>query len=322
VPVASLVGAAAGAVLAGFLSARAAGGIYALLARRPYLLRADRIGGAFAGALVGLALAWGAAVLFLQQPALGLRRTVQDSAILPALLSAVPPEPVLRAIDRVDPLPVLPMLAPRSLPPPDPSVLRSPAARTAKASVVRIEGTSCGLGVQGSGWVVRRGLVATNVHVVSGESDTRVLVQGRPALRGTIVHLDARNDVALLRVPGLRVRPLPVTDSDEYPRSAVLLGYPGGGPLVATAGTVGSPRTVIAPDAYDRGLHPRRVVPIRGSVRKGESGGPVLDSDGEVVGMIFGGARDGRGGFAIPVDVVVRALDGPLGAVDAGACAG
>ena len=322
VPVASLVGAAAGAVLAGFLSARAAGTVYALLARRPFLLRADRIGGAVAGALVGLALAWAAAVLLLQQPALGLRRSVQDSAILPALLSAVPPEPVLRAIDRVDPLPVLPMLAPRSLPPPDPSVARSPAARAAEASVVRVEGTACGLGVQGSGWVVQAEIVATNVHVVSGEKDTRVLVNGSSSVRGTIVHLDAGNDVALLRVPGLRAAPLPATSSGDYPRPAVVLGYPGGGPLVATAATVGSPRTVIAPDAYDRGLGPRRVVPLRGAVRKGESGGPVLDAGGEVVGMIFGGARDGRGGFAIPVDVVVRALDGPLRPVDVGPCAG
>ena len=322
VPVASLVGAAAGAVLAGFLTARAAGVAYAVLARRPLLLRADRVGGAVAGTLVGLALAWSAAVLLLQQPALGLRKPVQGSAILPALLSAVPPDPVLRAIDRIDPLPVLPVLAPRSLPPPDPSVVRSPAARAAKDSVVRVEGTSCGLGVQGSGWVVQTGVVATNVHVVSGETDTRVLLRGSAPLDATIVHLDARNDVALLRVPGLRAAPLPASTSDESPRPVILLGYPGGGPLVATAATAGSARTVIAPDAYDRGLGPRRVVPLRGSVRKGESGGPVLDREGGVVGMIFGGSSDGRGGFAIPVDVVTKALDGPLRPVDSGRCAG
>jgi S1-C subfamily serine protease len=213
------------------------------------------------------------------------------------------------------------MLAPRSLPAPDPSVVRSPAARAAKGSVVRVEGTSCGLGVQGSGWVVQPGLVATNVHVVSGETDTRVVTHSG-SLPATIVHLDAGNDVALLRVPGLRAAPLPVTSSDDYPRAAVVLGYPGGGPLVATAATVGSPRTVIAPDAYDRGLGPRRVVPIRGAVRKGESGGPILGADGDVVGMIFGGARDGRGGFGIPVDVVVRALDGKLQPVGASRCSG
>lgn len=322
VPVASLAGAAAGAVLAGLLSTRAAGVAYGILARRPILLRVDRIGGAFAGALVGLALAWAAALLLLQQPALGLRRTVQASTILPALLSAVPPEPVLRAIDRIDPLPVLPMLAPRSLPPPDPSVVRSPAAQAARGSILKIEGTSCGLGVQGSGWVAAPGIVATNVHVVSGEKDTRVLIPAGGSRRATIVHLDARNDVALLHVPGLRADPLSIATSDEFPRPVVLLGYPGGGRLVAAAATVGSPRTVIAPDAYDHGLRPRRVVPLRGAVRKGESGGPVLDRDGGVVGMIFGGARDGRGGFAIPVDVVVRALNGPLRPVDVGACAG
>jgi S1-C subfamily serine protease len=322
VPFASLVGAAIGAVAFGLPAGRVAAGAQAFAARRPVLRVADRIAGAAAGALVALALAWLAAVVFLHQSALGLRGVVQRSAILPGLVATVPPEPVLRALQRFDPFPVLPELAPRALPPPDPSVLREAGTRAAGQSVVKVEGTSCGLAVQGSGWVVREGLVATNVHVVSGQEDTRVLALNGENRDATIVYVDAMNDVALLSVPGLAARPLATSGSGSFPRPVALLGYPRDGPLVAVAGTAGSPRVVLAPDAYERGIRPRRVVPLRGAVEPGESGGPVVDRAGRVVAMIFGGARRGGGGFAVPIDLVSRALSRPLRPTGPGPCVG
>jgi S1-C subfamily serine protease len=322
VPVASLAGAAVGAVAFGVAAGRVAAGAQTFVSRRPALRIADRIAGAAAGALVGLALAWLAAVVFLHQSALGLRGVVQRSAILPALVGALPPEPVLRALDRFDPFPVLPELAPRALPSPDRSVLRDAGTRAAGQSVVKVEGTSCGLAVQGSGWVVRSEVVATNVHVVSGQEDTRVLALNGETRDATIVYLDRANDVALLRVPGLSAPPLRANGSGPFPRSVALLGYPRDGPLVAVAGTAGSPRVVLAPDAYERGIRPRRVVPLRGDVEPGESGGPVVDGAGRVVAMIFGGARRGGGGFGVPVDLVSRGLSGSLAPVAAGPCVG
>jgi S1-C subfamily serine protease len=321
VPLASLVGAAAGAFLAGLVTGRIAARAHATLAANPLSSAVDRAGGAAAGAIVGLALAWALTVLFLHQPGLGLRPAVQRSAILPALVRAVPPEPVLRTLERLDPLPIL-QLGPGRLPEPDPSVLRSPAAIAAQGSVVRIEGSSCGLGIRGSGWVVRGGLVATNAHVVSGQRDTRVLVPNEGTRDATIVYLDARNDVALLRVPGLGARPLPVATGDEFPRAVVLLGHPRGGPLVARPASAGRPRTMIAPDAYDRNTGPRSVVPLRGRIQRGQSGGPVVGRNGRVVAMVFGGTQDGNGGFGVPVELVRRGLEEPLRPIDPGPCVG
>lgn len=321
VPLASLVGAAVGAFLAGLVTGRVAARAHATLAANPVSYAFDRAGGAAVGALIGLALAWALAVLFLHQPGLGLRQAVQRSAILPALVRAVPPEPLLRTLERLDPLPIL-QLGPGRLPDPDPSVLQSPAAMAAQGSVVRIEGSSCGLGIRGSGWVVRRDIVATNAHVVSGQRDTRVLVPDVGTREATIVHLDARNDVALLRVPGLEARPLPVATGGGYPRPVVLLGYPRGGPLVARPGTAGSPRIVFAPDAYERNPGPRTVVPLRGQVLRGQSGGPVVGRNGRVVAMVFGGSRVGDGGFGVPVELVLSGFDGPLRPIDPGPCVG
>ena len=321
-PLASLAGAALGAVAFGLAAGRVAAGVRGTLAGHPAIRVADRIGGGVAGALIGLALAWLAAVLFLQQPLLGLRSAVQRSAFLPALVEAVPPGPVLRALDRFDPLPLLPGGLQRALPPPDPSVLRTPGARRAAASVVKVDGRSCGLGVQGSGWVVRPGLVATNAHVVSGQEDTRILVHGGERRDATIVYLDSRNDVALLHVPGLTARPLAVDRSDRFPRRVAVLGYPRDGPLTATAATAGAPRSVVAPDAYGRDVSARVVLPLRGRVQRGESGGPVVDRRGRVIAMVFGGAREGDAAYAVPADIVVRAIGSPLRPVGPGPCVG
>ena len=100
----------------------------------------------------------------------------------------------------------------------------------------------------------------------------------------------------------------------------MLLGYPRDGRLTASAGTAGAPRSVLAPDAYGRGVRLRMVVPLRGRVERGGSGGPVVDGRGEVLAMMFGGERTGRGGYAVPVDLVLRGLRRPLRPVSAGPC--
>jgi S1-C subfamily serine protease len=226
---------------------------------------------------------------------------------------------VLQALARFDPFPELTLSGGR-LPPPDPSVLQTPGAKAASNSVVKIYGTACGLGIQGSGWVVRRDLVATNAHVIAGEHDTNVQAPNGQSLSAQVVYVDAQNDVALLRVDGLRTAPLAVTSTRDYPVSVVLLGYPRDGALIGVAATAGAPITVEAPNAF--GKHPgqRSVVQLRGQVQPGESGGPVVDSDGGVVAMIFGGAKDGGAGFAVPVSVVRDAVPKATGPVSSGPC--
>jgi hypothetical protein len=306
----------------GFGAGRLAAGAQMTVLRVPGLGILDRIGGAVVGGLLALAFAWALAVLLLQQPSLGLRKAVQRSVVLPALVDVLPPDSVLSTLEGIDPLPILPQLVPRDLPPPDRSVLRSPGARAAAASVVKIEGTSCGLGIQGSGWVVRGNLIATNAHVISGERDTQVLTPDGERLQAVIVYRDPGDDVAILRVTGLTTAPLAVRESAEYPLSVVLLGYPGDGALVAVPATAGEPRQMLVPDADGGGVGLRRVTPLRGKVRRGESGGPAVDAKGRVVAMIFGGSRSGNDGFAVPVGTVLDAIEGRLAPVDPGPCAG
>jgi S1-C subfamily serine protease len=318
---ASLVGAVVGALLLGAASATLAETPRRFLAFRPAFRLLDSAGGAVLGAALGLAFAWMLAVVALHQPGLGFRKDVRGSTILPRLMRAVPPDRVLQALNRFDPFPEL-ALGGGPLPPPDASVLASPGAKAAAGSVVKVHGTACGLGTEGSGWIVRRGLVATNAHVIAGEHDTQVLAPNGQVISSQPVYVDSKNDVALLRVPELAVTPLAVARDGAFPKPVVILGYPRDGPLKAIPGTAGAPREVLAPDAYDRHVGPREVVPMRGRVQPGNSGGPVVDGRGSVVAMVFAGAKHGASGFAIPVDLVLRGLGAPLHPVSSGPCIG
>ena len=318
-PIAGLLGALVGAVFLGAVASALGRPVRLFLAARPSLAVLDRLGGILFGGLIALAVGWLVAVLALHQPALGLRSEVRESVLLPRLLRAVPPDSVLQALNRFDPLPLLPGLE-EALPPPDPSVLQSAGARAAAGAVVKIEGTSCDVGTQGSGWVVRRGLVATNAHVIAGHEGTRVFAPNGQVLSARPVFVDAANDIALLRVRGLGIGALAASPQADLPRPVALLGYPRNGPLTATAATAGDPRTVLSPDAYGGRVRPRVVVPLRGAVQPGESGGPVVDRRGRVVAMIFGGTRAGSGGYAVPVNLVLDAAAGPLRAASSGPC--
>ena len=321
-PLVALGAAIVGAVLAQAVLLRLAAPRRRLVARHPPR-RVDQAGGMVTGAAIGLALAWLAGAVALYQPGDGatdIREEVQRSSILSAALRAVPPDRVLGALARIDPFPVIPLPA-AALPPPDESVLRDPVALRARGSVVQIRGRACGLVKQGTGWVVGDGLVATNAHVIAGQDDTRLIPPGGPSLAAQPVYVHRRDDVALLRVPGLDLRPLRLGDAPDGPEPVVLMGYPSGGPLTAEAATAAPPRTVIAPDAYGRDPGVRSVVVTRGTLGPGSSGGPVVDRDGEVVAMIFGGSADGASGAAVPPGPIREGLSSPLTPVDAGPCA-
>ncbi len=175
------------------------------LLRIPPLRSLDTIGGFLLGAASGLVLAWAVGVVALQLPGHPhWRREVQRSLVLRRLNSLLPPSTVLHALARLDPFPALggPLA---QVPPPDPGVLRLPGVRGAAPSVVRVLGTACGLGVEGSGWVAAPGRVVTAAHVVAGERDTTINPFGSSTkLSAQAVAFDPRNDIAVLRVPGLR----------------------------------------------------------------------------------------------------------------------
>ena len=162
----------------------------------------DGIGGALLVAALGLGLAWMFGAVALNAPhAPKLRAAVQNSSILQGLNDLLPPSGfVLNALHRIDP--GLRLQGPVAhVGPPDPTLVSDPEVDAAGDSVVRVLGTACGLGIEGSGWVAERGLVVTNAHVVAGEEDTTVTLRdGGPHLDAVPVHYDPSNDVAVLRV--------------------------------------------------------------------------------------------------------------------------
>jgi uncharacterized membrane protein required for colicin V production len=318
------VAALAGAIVFGAAAQMATAPIANLIRRRVLrgpLATIDGAGGLVVGAALGLALAWLVAVTALHQPELGLRRTVQTSAILPRLVRWLPAQSLLDAIARFDQLPVLGVGGVGSLQPPDRSAPVTAAVKRAEQSVLMVEGTSCGLTLQGSSWVARPGLVVTNAHVIAGEHDTHVLTP-YGTLAADPIYVSASRDIALLRVDGLREPPLVRRGNAPSGTGVALAGYPGGGPLSAVPGRIGAPALVVTRDAYDRGVVQRTVVPMRGSVRHGDSGGPVLDHAGRVVAMMFAAAESGGGGYGVTIADVNAALASRPGPVDTGPCVG
>lgn len=312
-PAATLVAALLLGLAAQALAGTAAGQIRHHLLRGP-LETIDTAGGLAVGAVFGVALVWLAAVVAVQQPMLGLRSDVQRYEILPALLKALPASSVLSALAQFDPLPVIPSLADRSLPAPTPGAV--PALGAAR-SVFKIEGNACGLIVQGSGWAISPHLIVTNAHVVAGEKQPGVSPDGgQITAKGTVVAISADDDIAVIRVPYLRLHPLRLANQDAAGGNVALVGYPENGPLTINSGRAGSSVTVITPDAYGNHVHARTVVPLRGLLRHGDSGGPVVNPAGRVVAMMFAADSAGHGGFGVPIDairsVVANASDAPV----------
>jgi S1-C subfamily serine protease len=309
------------APLFGLLGALLAGGVLAsgfeglaVHARRhlrlPGLRAVDGLLGAALTACVGLGIAWIVGAVALDstgsQP---LKRDIEQSAILRELNLLLPPSgPILHALARFDPLPSVHGPA-ANVSPPAPGIVATAGVRAAAGSVVRVVGTACGFGIEGSGWVVAPGLVVTNAHVVAGESDTVVQVGGRPpGLPAQAVDFDPRDDIAILHVSGLNIRPLPTANNPRSGTSAAILGYPLDGPFDAEPGRLGQTQKVETEDAYGNGPVLRSIASLRGLVRPGNSGGPMVDGSGQVVATVFaaitGGPGHQKGGFAVPNHLV------------------
>ncbi|MDX6594654.1 MAG: hypothetical protein QOI72_36 [Solirubrobacterales bacterium] len=319
--------AALGALLAGALMAVAvesfALGLRAKVIRRPALHLADGAGGAALIAAVALGAAWVFGAVALHAPGTArLRADVQESVILRSLNQVLPPSgPVLNALDRVDPAPsVVGPAAPVARP--DQAIATDPEVLDAGASVVRVLGTACGLGVEGSGWAAAPGLVVTNAHVIAGSADTTVTTRGGVELDATPVYYDPEDDLALLRI-GADLPALPISDSRESGSGAAVLGYPENGPYAVAPARLGETRPTIGEDSYGNGPVERTIVALRGSVRSGNSGGPLVDGQGRVVGTIFAATTSGPpGGFAIPAEAVRDALGRIAVSVSTGGCTG
>jgi S1-C subfamily serine protease len=325
-----------GALLAGGVLAAGLEGVglhaRAVALRLPGLRTLDGLLGAILTACIGLGIAWiVGAVAVGSSAAPSLRADVERSKIIRTLDQLLPPSgPILHALARFDPLPSVTGPSASVSPPPH-GIATAAGVRRAAHSVVRVVGSACGLGIEGSGWVAAPGLVVTNAHVVAGEGDTSIQIDGNPPSQPVqVVDFDPHDDIAVLRAPGLSERPLPLLTGPAAGTPAGIIGYPLDGPLDIQPGRIAEAETATTQDAYGNGPVRRSILPLRGLVRPGNSGGPLVDAGGGVVGTVFAAlsgssTSSGGDGLAVPNDLVraqVARAESRHSAVSTGACAG
>lgn len=327
---APLVSAASGVLLGAFIGVALEGvgaGIRQRMRADTLRRRADGLGGAVLLAALALGVAWVFGTVALNSAGNGnrnLREAVQDSTVLASLNDAFPPSgPLLNALRRFDPTPDVRGPEAR-VSAPNRDVLRDPDVKRSALSVVRVLSTACGLGVQGSGWVAAPGIVVTNAHVVAGSDDTTVSPVGGGSFDVEVVHYEPKNDLAVLRVddgefglPGLKI-----AGRSRSGVAAGAIGYPENGSLTVTPARLGRTGKVDSQDSYGRGPVQRLMTPFRGDVRHGNSGGPVVDGHGRVLGTVFASQVGGpsASGLAVPNSAVRSALSGELAATGTGPC--
>jgi S1-C subfamily serine protease len=288
----------------------------------------DSVGGAVVAAAVAAVALWFVG-LTLSGSVPQVSRAVAGSAILTTIDRHAPRPPSalaeLRGILARSPFPD----AFASLRPPQTSGRPPPAARTpgieqASAATVRIESEGCGGLLFGSGFPVPGNFVVTNAHVVAGTGDTHVRTPTNQRFAAKVVWFDPRRDLALLRVPGLRLSPLKLVDVNP-PVPGAVIGYPGGGRQQVVGAQVFSRSVARGRDIYSRSLVTRQIYVLRAVVRKGDSGGPVVDKGGRAVGVVFAASKlDDLEGFALTnaeLRAALAAARGRNAAVPTGACA-
>jgi S1-C subfamily serine protease len=296
----------------------------------------DRTLGMAGQAVAVLALAWIVALPLASAPLPWLSSAIRNSTVLGAV-DRVAPEgseaitEQLRALlnstgfpDILGPLGATPVV---DVPTPDQALTSDPVVAAAAPSVLKVRAVSesCGQGSSGTGFVNGPDHVLTNAHVVGGASTVGVEVDGT-LVAATVVAYDSLQDTAVLYSPGLGLPALTFDAQLQAAQSdAIVLGYPLGGRFTVSAGRVRSVTELTGPDIYQSTTVQRQVYLLRALVRPGNSGGPVLDADGEVIGVVFGAAiDDAETGFALTAAEVAGTVAAGLvdtTPTDTGACA-
>lgn len=295
----------------------------------------DRAAGGVLSMALAIVLVWMLALPLAASPVPGLAKAMRASALLPRI-DAVMPDAARGLYDLIDDAIVaqgLPDVIGRlqetdvaEVGEPDPALSGDPEVVAASGSVVKVVGlaSQCDRIIDGSGFFYAPGRVATNAHVVAGTSSTSIEVDGEryPA---TVVYADENLDLAVLKVVGADLPALPL-DGATQPSGTdvVVVGHPGGGPLALASGKVRAQGEVTGPSFRDDETVTRDVLMLRGTVVPGNSGGPVVDLDGEVVGVVFGAAADEPDvGYALSIGAITDELQAASTASDkvvTGAC--
>jgi S1-C subfamily serine protease len=262
----------------------------------------DGAGGAVVSVATLLVFAWLLGLALAYTPATALARQVRGSAVLQTVDRVIPVEGqqvlagLLRQVQRHD-LPAVTgpfatLLAP-SVAAPDPAMVPA-AIRVAGASIVKITGEapSCNRAISGTGFVFANDRVMTNAHVLAGVRNARVTAPGGGTLAARVVVYDPDRDIAVLVVPGLNRQPLRIAGAAPSGTAAVVAGYPENGPFTALPARVAARTKVTGPNIYQNRTVTREVYTVRARVRPGNSGGPLLSSNGQVYGVVFAASVD------------------------------
>jgi S1-C subfamily serine protease len=278
-----------------------------------------------------LATVWLMASVLTNLPLYRINAEVRGSAVVKALDKLLPPAPnlIAKLEHLIDPngFPNV-FLGPEPAPAPvSPNAPADVQAVLAKAgpSTVKIEGFGCGGIVEGSGFVAAPGYIITNAHVVAGVSNP--VVRDRSGIhQATVVSFDSNLDLAVLRVSHTFGPPLAISSKTYQPgTAAVVLGYPGGGSLSAGAAVIYRETIAVGRNIYNSGVTDRSIYELEAGVQPGNSGGPLVLSDGTVVGVVFAKSVDNDSvGYALTTAKVVSELhqaETSSGPVGTGSCA-
>jgi S1-C subfamily serine protease len=258
------------------------------------LNRTDELLGSGLGVVSLLLLVWLGAAILAGYPTGGLRKTINQSHIISYLDRQLPPAPgVIAGLSRLIDPNAFPQVFTGKEPVPEqvnvsPSLAGfEPAIEKVDKSVVKIEGRGCGGIVEGSGFVVEDGLVATNAHVVAGIRQPYIS-DSNGTHRATPIWFDPDLDFAVLRAEGLAGKPLSFDSLAADPGTrAAALGYPGGGPFDAEAAVVLSQFVATGRNIYGQGQTARHVYELDAHIIPGNSGGPIITKAGTVIGVVF-----------------------------------
>ncbi len=277
----------------------------------------DAVGGAALSVAAVLIVAWGLGVAISGSRIPGISPQVRDSRVLLTVnkLMPVQAQQALRSFDDVVgssffPRYLEPFAQERivKVPAAESSVLRDPEIRGAARSVFKIRSNNrCGSGVEGSGFLYAPQRVMTNAHVVAGVTEPMVQV-GRKAIKGTVVYYNPDVDIAVIAVPGLDGPTIRFSLDGRTNQQGAALGFPQDGPFDAEPVRIRSDQRLRSPDIYGNGTVTRHVFALRGLIRPGNSGGPVVSTDGRVLGVVFAASvSDRQTGYALTSDQVSEA---------------
>lgn len=288
----------------------------------------DRVGGFAAGGLSILVLVWFLVPAAAQVPG-AVAQQVRGSSVVSLVrgVAPAPPDPMqaFRALvddsrfpDVFDDL----RPAPDTGPPPSELPVSPEVVAQVTASTGNVETTGCGARYEGSAFTVGDGVMITNAHVVAGADDVRVRTPDGRVLGASVVVFDDDIDLAVLEVPDLGQAPLPLASAATEGTQGVTVGYPGGQDTPrAEPAAIRESRQTIGRDIYGRDTVRRQVLFLAARLQQGDSGSPVVDQQGQVLGAVFAISPDRETtAFALDVSEVRSVLDAPRTPGETGRC--